>query len=258
VELSKIPSTVFLPRRTRYVVGVDLGQSTDPTAVAVLEHVIGVTDTGSEFDRHCGLTEHLQTKTEQINVRHLKRLPLGLSYPSVVEHVSNTLSRPPLCGNQNQRPAELVIDETGVGRAVGDIFNTSGLRPIRVSITAGHEVTAQGGRRWHVAKTRLISTLDAMLHTGTLRFAEALNESAVMREELKDFRRHVGAAGRFSYEARTGKHDDLVLAVAIALVGVPTAVNRIWSRNLRRSRKLEWILKEEKSGGAVKLQRRRS
>ena len=199
------------------MVGVDLGQSTDPTAIAILEHVTGVLDKGSDYDRHCGLTEHLQTKAERVDVRHLERLPLGLSYSAVVQRVSDLLARPPLCGSDDQRPAELVIDETGVGRAVGDIFDAQELRPIRVSITAGHEVTNQGGRRWHVAKTRLISTLDAKLHVGELRFAQALTESAVMKEELKDFRRHVGAAGRFSYEARTGKHDDLILAVAIAL-----------------------------------------
>jgi hypothetical protein len=34
--------------------------------------------------------------------------------------------------------------------------------------------------------------------------------------ELKDFRRHVSEAGRYSFQARTGAHDDLVLAVAIA------------------------------------------
>ncbi|MGC1958407.1 MAG: hypothetical protein WA683_12310, partial [Pseudolabrys sp.] len=34
---------------------------------------------------------------------------------------------------------ELVIDETGVGRAVGDIFNEAGLKPIKVTITAGNE-----------------------------------------------------------------------------------------------------------------------
>jgi hypothetical protein len=78
-------------------------------------------------------------------------------------------------------------------------------------------VTPQGGRRWHVSKTSLVSTLDARLHTGELHFAAALQEAGAMREELKDFRRHIGAAGRYSYEARVGKHDDLVLAVAIAV-----------------------------------------
>jgi hypothetical protein len=41
---------------------------------------------------------------------------------------------------------------------------------------------------------------------------------------LKDFRRKVSVAGRYTFEARVGKHDDLVLAVAIglwAIVGRP-------------------------------------
>ena len=37
-----------------------------------------------------------------------------------------------------------------------------------------------------------------------------------MKDELLDFRRKLSDAGRATYAARTGKHDDLVLAVAIA------------------------------------------
>jgi hypothetical protein len=63
----------------------------------------------------------------------------------------------------------------------------------------------------------LISTLDARLHTGELKFAAELGEAGAMQDELKDLRRKVSVAGRYSYEARVGKHDDLVLAVAIGL-----------------------------------------
>jgi predicted RNase H-like nuclease len=68
-----------------------------------------------------------------------------------------------------------------------------------------------------VAKSLLISGVDARLHSGELRFAAELGEAHTLAEEMKDFRRHVGAAGRATYQARTGRHDDLVLAVAIAL-----------------------------------------
>ena len=44
-----------------------------------------------------------------------------------------------------------------------------------------------------------------------------LHEADAMADELKDFRRKVSVAGRYSYDARVGKHDDLVLAVAIGL-----------------------------------------
>ena len=158
---------------------------------------------------------HRQDAQEHLDVRHLERLPLGMAYPAVVQHVTNVLARPPLCGGEDFPAAELIIDETGVGRAVGDIFELAGMRPKRVTITAGMEVTAQGRDRYHVAKTVLISQLDAALHTGKLRFAAALHDAAAMQEELKDFRRKVSDAGRSTYAARTGAHDDLVLAVAI-------------------------------------------
>jgi hypothetical protein len=209
---------VFLPRSTRWIVGVDLGQSSDPTAIAVIEHIKGVLDPNSPIERHTGTGTKPQKPSERVDVRHLKRLPLGTGYPVVVQHVKTLLARPPLCGDPKGtiRPADLIIDETGVGRAVGDIFEAAGLKPKRVSITAGSEVALAGRDRWHVAKTVLISTVDAMLHTGTLRFAAALTESGAMRDELLDFRRHLGTAGRATYQARTGKHDDLVLAVSIA------------------------------------------
>jgi hypothetical protein len=207
---------MFLPRKRRYVMGVDLGQSFDPTAIAVIEHVTGVLDFNPEWERHGGCGTIPQKPAERMNVRHLERLPLGKSYPSIVEKVRGLLAEDPLCGDAHTKPAELLIDETGVGRAVADIFNGAGLQPIRVSITAGSELTCAGAWSWHVAKTVLISTVDAALHTGTLRFADRLHEAAAMREELRDFRRHLSDAGRATYMARAGAHDDLVLAVAIA------------------------------------------
>jgi len=206
---------VFLPRSSRWILGLDIGQAVDPTAIAVIEHTRGVLDSNTPLERHTGTGTRPQVPAERLDVRHLERLALGTSYPAVVAHVKDLLARPPLCGDGRLKSAELVIDETGVGRAVGDVFVAAGLRPIRVSITAGNEVSCAHGR-WHVAKTALISVVDAMLHTGTLRFAAALTAAGAMREELLDFRRHLGAAGRATYAARANKHDDLVLAVAVA------------------------------------------
>jgi hypothetical protein len=214
--LSTTPTPLFLRRgKPRFVVGVDLGQSADPTAIAVIEAVSGVMDHGSDYERHTGQPTK-QTASERLNVRHLERLLLGMSYPAQVAYVQDLMARAPLCGDVSQRPAQLVVDESGVGRPVADLFNAAGTKPICVTITAGLETTAQGLRRYHVAKTALISTLDARLHTGELRFAAALQEAGAMKEELLDFRRHVSASGRYSYQARATAHDDLVLAVAIA------------------------------------------
>jgi hypothetical protein len=193
----------------RWIVGVDLGQANDPTAVAVLHHRVTPLNT---WTRNPRAQLYRQDRTERFDVRHLERLPLGLAYPVQVQRVASLIERPPLSAGHT-----LVIDETGVGRAVADIFDGASLRPNRVTITAGLETTQHGARTWHVPKSALISGLDARLHTGELKIAAALTDGAALRDELKDFQRKVSDAGRATYAARTGAHDDLVLSVAIAL-----------------------------------------
>jgi hypothetical protein len=217
MELNTEQLPVFLPRSRRFVVGVDLGQSQDPTAIAVLEKIDGVLDFRCAEHRHCNIIGPPQKPAEEFHVRHLERLPLGLSYPTIVARIGDLMARPPLCGGEGQKPAELVIDETGVGRPVGDIFVQSGFKPVRVTITAGAEVTHQRANRWNVAKQILISKVDALLNTGELKFAAALAEADAMKEELKDFRRKLSETGKATYAARVGRHDDLILAVAIGL-----------------------------------------
>jgi hypothetical protein len=211
-NLSDVPEKVFLRRKSEFVVGVDLGQSTDHTAIAVLENVKGVWDEGSPYERHTG-QKTVQRPGEFVHVRWLDRLPLGLPYPDQVQRIKQMLAEPPLAGSP--KTTRLIIDETGVGRPVGDIFNQAGLYPLRVSITGGSEMTSPGKDRWNVAKTVLVSTVDAMLHTGMLQVAPELALAEVLRAELQDFRRKLSDVGRATYGAREGKHDDLVLAVAI-------------------------------------------
>jgi hypothetical protein len=197
------------PSDEAYVMGVDLGQSQDPTAIVVMKHTRAPLETWTVNDKALTTKQDIE---EHFDVVHAERLPLGTSYPDVVSHVREVLNRPPL-----RDRCHLVIDESGVGRAVGDMFSNAGLRAVRVSITAGTEVTKQDGLRWSVAKSVLISGVDARLHAGRLRFAAELEEAPAIAKELKDFRRHLTAAGRATYQARVGKHDDLVLAVAFAL-----------------------------------------
>lgn len=207
-----------VPARARdeWIVSVDLGQSTDPSAVCVMHHTVTVREIWKPIIER---KIWIQERSIRYDVLHLERLALGMPYPEQVGHVANILRRPPI----DKLSPKLVIDETGVGRAVGDIFDQAGLRPERVTITAGLEVTQHDARTWHVSKAVLISGLDAALHLGELRIAAKLHDASALGEELKDFQRSVSAAGRATYAARTGKHDDLVLAVAI---GIWRAKNR--------------------------------
>jgi len=176
----------------RYVCGVDLGQAHDPTAIAVVRRL----DDGSRPIFQCG---------------HLERLPLGTSYPNIVSRVLQQLRRPPLAGK-----SELVIDFTGVGRPVIDLFVGRGVTPVGVTITGGDVVT-NDGPVWRVPKLILVSRVQALLHSGQLKIHRSLADAPALVSELQDFRCHVTANGHWTFNARSGKHDDLVLALAIAL-----------------------------------------
>lgn len=176
----------------RYVVGVDLGQARDPTAIAIVRRIDGA-------------------GKPTFQVGHLERLPLATPYPGVVTHVGRLLARTPLRGK-----AELVIDFTGVGRPVFDMFIGAGISPIGVTITAGDAV-ANDGLVYRVPKLILISRVQALLHDGRLKIHKGLPDAPALVAELQEFRAEVTDSGYWKFGARAGKHDDLVLAVAIAL-----------------------------------------
>ena len=197
------------PPSQAYLLGCDLGQSQDHTAIVVMHHTRTPLDEW-RVDQKAHTTK--QVIEENFDVVFAERLPLGTSYPEVIEHITKLLGRPPL-----RNGCYFVLDESGVGRAVGDEFDKVGLKPIRVIITAGVDQNKLPGhpRRWSVSKVILTSGVDAKLNAGELRFALGLAEAANIANELKNFRRHLTAAGRATYAARTGQHDDLVLSVAL-------------------------------------------
>jgi hypothetical protein len=116
----------------------------------------------------------------------------------------------PLAGSST-----LVVDATGVGAPVLDMFTSWGLRPVGVTIHGGDAVT-QHGRHFRTPKRDLVATLQTLLQTGRLRFAKDLALADVLVGELRDYTVSPSAVGHDSYSARAGQHDDLVLAVAIA------------------------------------------
>jgi hypothetical protein len=152
----------------------------------------------------------METKIDvsEFQVGHLERLPLGTTYPAIVSHVGRLLGKLPA-------GTELVIDYTGVGRPIYDLFTYSGISPVGVLITAGAAET-QEGQIFGVPKLILVSRLQALLHEGRLKIHRELPEADTLVRELQDFRVEFTAAGNLTFNARQGRHDDLVLALAIA------------------------------------------
>ena len=180
-----------------FIVGLDLGQAKDYTAIAVLERY-----DSAPWIPYNPLEYHL---------RHLERPTLGTTYPAIVQRVAYLLDASPLAGC-----ASLVVDATGVGAPVVDLLSTAGLRPIALTITGG-DAASTDGASWRVPKRQLVSNLQILFQSGRLKIAEGIPEASTLVRELLNFRAKVSAAGSDTYEAwREGDHDDLVLAVAMA------------------------------------------
>lgn len=187
------------PDRRRFITGLDLGQARDYTAIAVLERVPGVNADSKPEDRYA--------------VRHLERLALGTSYTTVCEYLVRMFAKPGLAGTM------LAVDETGVGRPVVDLLDTSridaDLRPI--TITGGHDVHPGERLGWKVPKKNLVSTLQVLLQARRLTIAKSLPFAPALVEELQNFQVKVTEAAHETFGALgEGYHDDMVLAIMIA------------------------------------------
>jgi hypothetical protein len=191
-----------------YTVGVDLGQAQDPTAVVVVE-----TETKTRVWVDEWLSERRAPERVEHRVRHAERLPLQLPYPEQVAYVRGLLLSPELPA----KDTELVVDMTGVGRPVFDLFRMEGVKPVGVVITGGLEEVRDGVRVHRVPKILLVSRLQAALHAGELRFSPELAEADALRQEFSEFRMRHTDTGRLTFGAREGRHDDLVLALACAV-----------------------------------------
>ncbi len=164
------------------VIGADLGQAQDPTALAVAE-----------------------VHKPEIHVRHLERLALGTPYPKVVERIGDLVDKLP--------GATLVVDATGVGRAVLDQMREAGLEPVPVTITGGRH-TSFDGLHWRVPKQALLRPLVAAMDAGRLKVAKGLRDAETFQREFLAFQRRITESGNSAFEG-AGEHDDLVIAAAL-------------------------------------------
>jgi hypothetical protein len=211
-------------------IGVDVGQQVDPTAIAVCE--VRPDDIGTLFI-----------------ARHLERRPLGEPYPVISRRIAEVcvnvvrrLRLPVYADGTGEQPAGwllsngwdfrlslyLVLDGTGVGRPVFELVTSAltgaGLADLQADVTAemaifthGHKNTWANGER-RVGKGFLVSRLQSLLQTGRVRLPRT-SEAQALAEELQHYEIKVDPDGDAKFGAfRTGKHDDLVTALGLAVL----------------------------------------
>ena len=138
--------------KVAYFAGLDLGKCQDHTAIGVIEWRAG----------------------RGLRLRYLERLPLGTPYTEVVERVRRAMRSRNLKGERY-----LVVDATGVGRAVVELLKKAdlGCRVWPVLITAAGAAAARRGV-FRVSKRELIVGLQGLLERGELQIAATLGSGA--------------------------------------------------------------------------------
>lgn len=192
--------------------GADIGQISDPTAVVVAE-------------------EEPRADGTHFLCRHLERLPLGTPYPQVVDRVveiqGNLEAKSRIVAahadDKQGFRLELAVDATGIGLAVSDELKSRGLSPQSVFFTAGDKRSERTGDSVSIGKGWMVGRLQVLLQSGRIHLPDSAEADALVHELLNYEIKVNSNANMQSGAFRTGTHDDLVIALGLA-VGADTPV----------------------------------
>lgn len=220
----------------KFMIGLDLGQVNDYTALVILERLQTYkTETVAMPRRDKYVVDWNEwQEVETIDkafyhARHIERFRLGTPYPEMIERVKKLTETDELKDRYG-----LIIDHTGVGRPVFDIALQEGLNAIGLTITGGDAVTWLNRTTVRVAKRQLVSTLHAVVLTKRLEIARGMPYSDAITSELLTFGTKLTDSANDIYSAREGAHDDLVLSLAMALWAGEALANR------KQGRAIQW------------------
>jgi hypothetical protein len=225
-----------------YYLGLDLGQSRDYSALAIIEEQLYIgagwaNEVLYQEDYDKGLSAgwvspaaltayragHALRLSEEygrpaevpLAVRHLERFELGTKYTDVVDGVAALVRSEPL----RNMPAILLVDKTGVGAAVLDSFTHAGIGAVAITLHGGSSINRDPQRAgFRVPKRDLVTVTQVLLQNGRLKIAASLPEADTLRRELLNFKVTIDPkTAHDSYSHwRENEHDDLVLATSMA------------------------------------------
>lgn len=198
-ETPKRPEAKPSSRRTT-IFGLDLGKKHDYAALACLD------DLRADLPTPTAPWDDMRRCTCVAT----KRWPLDTSYMTIIEDVKGIVAR------DGWRDPVLVTDASGVGQPVIDAMRKERLacRVVPVTIVGGNSQRVDAEGYWWVAKSILVSGAKVALQRGELRVAA--KEKALL-EELSNYTVKVTGGGNEVYNAPEGEHDDLVMALCLAI-----------------------------------------
>jgi len=204
----RVPVPPDVPKPDLFL-SVDLGQLTDYSATALVRR----TTLTEEILNERGNTVIVPRRSplghpiRQLDVVGLRRYDLGTSYVNIVRHVKEQLDRFP--------GATLILDASGTGRAITDMFRELWVIVNAITITGGQSWSNPAPFEYHVSKVDLVAAIRADLERELLKIAIGVSHADILKREMLDFKIKVSKAQNEIYSAREGAHDDLTIAVAM-------------------------------------------
>lgn len=175
------------------------------------DQIVGGLDLGRQADRSVLVILKAKKRDKGKPLLHcdyIKIWPRGTSYMDVVADVkmiADEYGNPPIG-----------MDCSGVGVAVADLVEEAGVYIIKIVTTGGYQVGDLEDGGYSVPKRELISKMDAAINSGRLSVWSELKEAQQMRKQLIEFNVKLSKTGHEQFEARSGRHDDLVSALYFA------------------------------------------
>lgn len=200
------------------VISYDPGQARDYGGVCIVQGIRPhlLPDFGDRVDRPL-----------QFIVGPMERLPLGTDYVSQRGHILDIWENleyqfKTQSVSRRQAPT-ILLDITGTGRAIFDeIRHDADVRDIGPIIygiqwTAG-TVGAKNGMIFNTPKNDAIQSLIISAQNGQIKIRDDQIFATELKNELRNFRRKVSAAGNDTYAAaKESVHDDLTMSLAQAV-----------------------------------------
>jgi hypothetical protein len=202
------PEQYDTPKETNwsnYFVGVDLGRVRDYSAAAIIE--FKTAPSGKRFHY----------------VKYLKRFPLKTTYTKIAEMLAGIDRQLRAVAEGAGKEADITwsVDSGGVGDGVVEIIASKmgpNVELYRVYLTGGiNASTDYDNRQIRLPKNQMVSCLLGCFDSDRIFLSKRSRELDAIKEELQNFEIKISeGAGRESFNAKIGSHDDLICALGIA------------------------------------------
>ena len=187
------------------VMGIDIGQRREPSAICVVETQARNVDGRSEV-------HHM--------VRHLERLPTSTSFPEIARRAGQISTD---IEARTSGAPRLYVDATGLGQPVIDLIDEAVLnvRAVTPVFFTHGDRRIEIGNSWRLevqlGKAHLVCRLQTLLQTARLHLPRT-PEAQTLARELRKYEIQVSSDANERYGAfSVGTQDELVTALGLAV-----------------------------------------